>query len=54
MGIPITVNKDENISSVENGTFVFCKELSKGFIKREFVWLGVVETFENIVEAIES
>ena len=37
MGIPITVNKDENISSVENGTFVFCKELSKGFIKREFV-----------------
>ncbi len=47
------VQRDEDISNINNGKFVFCKELSKGFIKRDISSLGVV-TFEAVTNMIET
>ena len=55
MGLPITVLKGDNISEVENGVYIHCKELKKGLLKKDFSALGVsVRTFENIATAIEA
>jgi len=52
---PITVQAGDNISEVENGTYIHCKELNKGVMKKDFGSLNVsIQTFENIVESIES
>ena len=47
------VKKTDDISSIPNGEFVYCKELNKGFIKRDISSLDSV-TFEGVVQAIES
>ncbi len=47
------VLKTEDISNIIDGKFVFCKELKKGFIKRDISSLGVV-TFEEVATAIEA
>jgi len=47
------VQKNEDINSITNGEFVFCKELGKGFIKRDISSLGVTQ-FEAVCDAIES
>jgi hypothetical protein len=47
------VKKTDDISSISNGEFVFCKELNKGFIKRDISSLDTV-TFEGVSQAIEA
>jgi len=47
------VEKNQDISSIPNGEFVFCKELGKGFIKRDISSLGVTQ-FEAVCDAIEA
>ena len=47
------VKKTDDISSISNGEFVFCKELNKGFIKRDISSLDTV-TFEGVVQSIEA
>ena len=47
------VQRDEDISSIANGQFIFCKELKKGFIKKDISVLGVV-TFEAVVAKLEG
>lgn len=51
----IKVLKTDDISGIENNTYIHCKELRKGIIKRDFSVLGLgSETFENVTNAIES
>ena len=47
----IAYNAD--ISNIRNGEFLFCKELNKGFIKRDITSLGV-STFSEVADIIES
>ena len=49
------VTKSTNIENEINNTFLYCKELRKGIIKKDFSSLGLeTQTFENVVNAIES
>lgn len=52
--IKVTAN-DVIDNTIENGTFIFCKELGKGFIKRDFSPLNLTNyTVGNIITAIET
>lgn len=55
MGKPVKVLKSDNISEIENGTYIHCKELNKGLMKKDFGPLGIsIQTFENVITTIES
>ena len=47
------VNKDTDLTTIADETFVYCKELSKGFIKRNFKELKSTK-FEDVVNELES
>jgi len=47
------VTKDQDISQIPHGEFIFCKELAKGFIKRDISELGST-TFEAVAHEIEG
>jgi len=54
MKITIVQLKD-NISEIENNTYIHCKEIKKGLMKKDFTPLGVsIQTFENILSSLES
>jgi len=49
------VERTESIEFVINGKFIFCKELSKGFVKTDLTPLNIDDySFENVVSIIEG
>ena len=44
----ILVERNQDISQISNGEFIFCKELCKGFIKRDISELNST-TFEGVI-----
>lgn len=51
----ILVNKDEDISNIDNNVFVYCIELRKGLLKKDLEPLGLSNnTFENVSNTISN
>ena len=49
------VLKTDDISGIANGTFIYCKELLKGLVKRDFSALNITDySFQNVINTIES